>query len=175
MFNDALANFVPLGSNLPILGVPVPSNVYDALGNGVGTAPQNIIGNRTLFGTDLGIGQPRPQIQVNTNVAFATSAGALLSIAFQGAPDTGVGGGYQPGAWTSILNQDGLTIAELAALSIVFREDWPAALPANLNARYYRLLFTPSAAYTAGSIGSALVTMGRDDQANKFATKNFTV
>jgi hypothetical protein len=175
MFNDALVNFLPLGSNLPILAADVPSNVYDALGSGVGTAPQNIIGNRTLFGTDLGIGQPRPQIQVNTNVAFATSAAALLNISFQGAPDTGVGGGYLPGTWTSILSQDGLTISELAALSVVFREDWPAALPANLNARFYRLLFHPTAAYTAGSIGSATVTMGRDDQANKFATKNFTV
>ena len=60
MFNDALVNFVPIGSNLPILGVPVASNVYDALGSGVGTPPQNIIGNRTLFGTDLGIGGPKP-------------------------------------------------------------------------------------------------------------------
>ena len=175
MFNDALVNFLPIGSNLPILAAAVASNVYDALGQGVGTAPQNIIGNRTLFGSDLGIGGPKPQLQVNTNVAFATAAGALLNIAFQGAPDSGVGGGYQPGAWTSILNQDGLTIAELAALSVVFRMDWPAALPANLNPRYFRLLFTPTAAYTAGSIGSATVTMGRDDQANKYATKNFTV
>lgn len=175
MFNDALVNFVPLGSNVPILGVPVASSVYDALGTGVGTAPQVIIGNRTLFGTDLGIGGPKPQLQVNTLTAFATAVGALLNIAFQGAPDTGAAGGYVPTTWTSIVNQDGLTIAELAALSVVFRMDWPAALPANLNARFFRLLFTPTAAYTAGSIGSATVTMGRDDQANKFATKNFTV
>ncbi len=175
MFNDALVNFVPLGSNLPILAAAVPSNVFDALGTGVGTAPQVIIGNRTLFGTDLGIGGPKPQLQVNTNVAFATSASATLAIAFQGAPDTGVGGGYVPTTWTTIVDQPGLTIAELAANSVVFRMDWPAALPANLNARFFRLLFTPSAAYTAGSIGSATVTMGRDDQANKYATKNFTV
>ena len=175
MFLDSAVNFVPVGSNLPILAAAVPSQVYDALGQGVGTAPANIIGNRTIFSTDLGIGQPRPQLQVNTNVAFATSAGALLNIAFQAAADLGVGGGYQPGAWTNLLNQDGLTIAELAALSVVFRMDWPPALPANLSARYFSILFTPTAAYTAGSIGSAVVTMGRDDQANKFATKNFTV
>jgi hypothetical protein len=177
MMIDTLANFVPLGSNLPILGVPVASNPYDALGVGVGVAPPVIIGNRTLFGTDLGIGGNKPQLEVLTNVAFAGPAGALLAIAFQGAPDTGAAGGYQPGAWTSLLNQDGLTIAELAAQSVVFRMDWPPALPANLNARFFRMLFTPVAAsaFTAGSIGAAFVTMGRDDQANKYATKNFTV
>lgn len=175
MITDALVNFVPIGSNLPILGVPVASVVYDALGQGVGTAPFNIIGNRTLFGTDLGIGGNRPQLQVATNVAFATAAGALLNVAFQGAPDTGVGGNFQPGAWQSLINQDGLTIAQLAAASLFFRMDWPPALPANLNARFFRLLFTPTAAYTAGSIGNAIVTMVRDDQANKYATRNYSV
>ena len=182
MLLDAQLNFVAPGSPLSLVagaGVAIPSpGIIDLLGLGVGVAPtERIIGlpQSGVFGADAGIGRPKPQVQVNIGTALVAVASSTMNVAFQGAPDTGVGGGYQPGAWTSIVNQDGLTIAELAALSVVFRMDWPAALPANLNARFFRLLFTPTAAYTAGSIGSATVTMGRDDQANKYATKNFTV
>jgi hypothetical protein len=40
-----------------------------------------------------------------------------------------------------------------------------------LSARYLSLLFTPVGTFTAGTITGAPVTMVRDDQANKFATK----
>ena len=57
-------------------------------------------------------------------------------------------------------------------------------MPANLRPRFLRLLFspqygtpveTPNGDFTAGTISSAIVTMVRDDQANKFQPKNFTV
>lgn len=175
MITDALVNFVPIGSAVAILGVAVPSNVYDVLGSGVGTAPANIIGNRTLFGSDVGIGGVRPQLQVATGLAFVTAAGATLNCAMQGAPDTGAAGNYQPGAWQTLEETGALTAAQLAAATLFARFDWPPAFPANLNPRFYRLLFTPSAAFTAGTIANAIVTMVRDDQANKFAPRAYTV
>ena len=62
MITDALVNFIPIGSSIPILGAAVRSNIYDILGSGVGTPPANIIGNRTLFGSDVGIGGLKPQV-----------------------------------------------------------------------------------------------------------------
>lgn len=176
MITDALANFLPIGSNLLITNASLPSNVYDILGQGVGQPPANIIGTRTLFGSDVGIGGVKPEVDVAVGTAFATANGATLNVAFQGAPDTGVGGGYQPGAWQTLVETGPLAAAQLTAAQIIARFDFPPAFPANLNARYLRLLFQlATGQFTAGSIGFALVTMVRDDQANKFAAKNFSV
>jgi hypothetical protein len=38
-----------------------------------------------------------------------------------------------------------------------------------------RLLFTPVGTFTAGVISSALVTLVRDDQFNKYGAKNYSV
>lgn len=172
MITDALVNFIATGSNIPILGVAVGTNPYDILGDGVGQAPSNIIGNRTLFGSDVGIGGLRPQIEVLIGTAFV--GGTSLNVAFQGAPDLGTPT-YQPGAWTTLVETGAIPIANLTAAQILARFDFPPAFPANLNPRYLRLLFTPVGVFTAGTINAAPVTMVRDDQANKFATKNFSV
>lgn len=177
MILDALVNFLPIGTNLPILGADLRSNVYDILGDGVGLAPTNIIGNRTLFGSDVGIGGIRPQVEVLIGTAFATANAATLNVAFQGAPDLGAAGNYQPGAWQTLVETGPMTAAQLVAALICARFDFPPAFPANLNARYLSLLFDVAAgtAFTAGTINCAIVTMVRDDQANKFAAKNFSV
>lgn len=176
MITDALANFLPIGANLAITNASLPSNVYDILGQGVGQAPANIIGTRTLFGADMGIGGKKPQLDIGVGVAFATANNATLNVAFQAAPDTGSGGGYQPGAWQTLVETGVLTAAQLTAAQIIGRFDFPPAFPASLNPRYLRLLFQlATGQFTAGTIGFALVTMVRDDQANKFAAKNFSV
>lgn len=176
MIVDALANFLPIGANLAITNASQPSNVYDILGQGVGQAPANIIGTRTLFGSDVGIGGKKPQVDIGVGTGFVTANGATLNVAFQGAPDTGAGGNYQPGAWQTLVETGPLTAAQLIAAQIIGRFDFPPAFPANLNARYLRLLFQlATGQFTAGNIAYALVTMVRDDQANKFAAKNFSV
>ncbi|SDD94925.1 hypothetical protein SAMN05216337_1017130 [Bradyrhizobium brasilense] len=176
MITDSLVNFLPIGSNLAITNASLPSNVYDILGQGVGTAPANIIGTRTLFGSDVGIGGVKPQVDIGVGQAFATGNGATLNVAFQGAPDTGAGGNYQPGAWQTLVETGPLAAAQLTAAQIIGRFDFPPAFPANLNARYLRLLFQLAVGqFNAGSIAFAIVTMVRDDQANKFAAKNFSV
>ena len=64
MLIDSLVSFLTPGFPLSVVGaagVAIPSNVIDLLGLGVGTTPPSIIGNRTLFGMDPGIGWPRGQ------------------------------------------------------------------------------------------------------------------
>ena len=172
MRSDAQLAFVPIGGNLPILGAAVPSNVLDILGQGVGQAPGNIIGNRTLFGADVGIGAFRPEIAAAVGNAFL--GGTAINMALQAAPDTGVGGAYQPGPWVTLGETGAVPLATLIAGAKIGRLPFLPAMPENLNPRYLRLLFTPTGTFTGGTIAYALVTFVRDDQANKFAAKNYT-
>jgi hypothetical protein len=106
-----------------------------------------------------------------------TPNGCTLNVQFQGAPYTGAGGNYQPGAWQTLMETGPLTAAQLPINTPFARFDFPPAFPANLNPRYLRLLFqTPAGAnFSAGGVAFAIVTFIRDDQANKFAAKNFSV
>lgn len=187
MITDALVAFVPIGGNLSLVGgagVAIPSqNIIDLLGQGVGSAPSNIIGNATVFGEDAGVGgNLRPEINVTIGTACTGAGGQLLKIALQGAIDSGVGGNYQPGTWTDIVSQDSITMANLVSGAVPFRVPFLPTMPASLRPRFLRLLFTPmtsttlpSGNLTAGTIASALVTWVRDDLSNRFATSNFRV
>jgi hypothetical protein len=73
MITDALVNFIPVGAPVSITNVAVASSVIDLIGSGVGTTPANIIGNRTLFGSDVGIGGLRPQVEVPVGTAFVAA------------------------------------------------------------------------------------------------------
>ncbi len=177
MITDALVNFIPIGSPLSIVagdGVATASSVIDLLGQGVGTAPANIIGNRALFGEDAGIGGKRAQVEVIVSTAFTTGNVATLNVAFQASADTAVT--YQPAAWTTLVETGPIAVALLTLGQILARFDFPPSFPANLNPRYLRLLFSPAAAthFTAGAV-QAPVTMVRDDQANKFMSNNYVV
>ena len=173
---DALLSFVPLGAPLSLIGgsgVTVRSNVIDLLGQGQGTAPVNIIGTTTLFGTDQGIGTFRPELMValgNLAVLGATS----YNFALQAAPDAGTPT-YLPGAWTTLAETGAIPIANLTANQVVARFPWLPAFPATLQPRYLSLLMTAVGVPTQGSIAFALVTLVRDDLANKYAAKNFKV
>lgn len=190
MIFDALISFIPIGTPLSLVGaagVTFPStNIVDLLGNGVGVAPTNIFGNTSVFGTDEGVGGKRPELNVTIGTALTGAVGQQLKVALQGAIDTGVGGNYQPGPWVDIDSQDGIALANITggavAGAVVFRSPFLPTMPANLRPRFLRLLFSPmtvtalpSGSFTAGTIASALVTMVRDDQANKFAARNYAV
>ena len=101
--------------------------------------------------------------------------GTSLNVAFQAAADTGVGGNYQPSTWTTLVETGAILTANLTASQVLARFDFPPAFPANLNPRYLSLLFTPVGTFTTGVISAAPVTMVRDDQANKYATANYSV
>lgn len=180
MFSDALLSFVPLGAPLSIVagaGVSVRSTVIDLLGAGVGVAPPSIIGNATLFGTDMGIGGLRPELLINVGTAFVTANASTLNVALQAAPDTGSGGNYQPGTWQTLGESGALTAAQLTANQTIFRSPWLPVFPPNLRPRYLSLYFqVPSGLnFTAGTIANALNVTVRDDLANKQAAANYTV
>lgn len=177
MITDQLVSFLPPGSNIAITNAAVASNIYDELGEGVGIIPSNagtIIGKKTVFGSDMGIGGIRPMVECAVGTAFTTANAATLNVQFQGAIDNGAG---SPGAWQTFIETGPLTAAQLTAGSFFGRFDWPPEYPVGFQPRFLRLNFVPLAAtaFTAGTVAFAVVTMGRPDQANKFAASNFTV
>jgi hypothetical protein len=179
MLIDALVSFIPVGSPLSLVGgagVAIPSNVIDLLGLGVGIAPStaDIIGTATTWGTDLGIGELKAQIEVLITTALTTGSGALLTTAFQLAPEDATT--HLPGAWTTIIDQPAVAIANLGAGKRVARFDYPPVIPETLRPRFARLLFSPGAgaSFTAGAV-IAPVTMQRDDWAEAQQPRNYSV
>ncbi len=179
MLFDAQLSFVPIGGNLSLVagaGVDIPTNPIDLLGQGVGTVPQNIIGTASLFGTDIGIGgRARPELNITIGTGLVTSNSCTLTVQLQAAPDTA--GTHQPGTWQTIVESGAITAAQGLANTVIARFPFPPEFPNNEKPRYMRLNFHVLAAanFTAGTIASALVTIVRDDQGNKFAYSNFTV
>lgn len=156
------------------IGIPI-----DLLGQGVGTAPANIIGQATLFGMDPGSGLLKPFVRANVGTAFTTSTSATLQLALQYAPDTGVGGSYQPGTWQTIVRSGDITAAQLTAAAILPKLEFEPTFPFNVRPRFIRLLGTvnPTASgiFTAGTIAFAGVLLGADEFAQKLATRNYAV
>jgi len=196
MITDSQLSFVPLGAPLSLVGganVAIASGVLDLLGLGVGVSPGTqsggsggqIWGNTTVFGQAdaMGVGNQRPELNVTIGTALAGAAGLTLNCALQCAVDQGAAGNYQPGTWISIGGQDGITIAQGAANTVIFRSPWLPPFPVNERPRFLRLLFSPvssggavpSGNFTAVTISSALVVMSRDDYFVKYQPKNYSV
>ena len=110
---------------------------------------------------------------VTTGTA-AWAGGTSLNVALQGAIDSGTPT-YAPGAWNTFAETGAILTANLTASLVIARFPWLPPFPANLRPRYLRLLFTPVGTFTAGAIASALVTLVRDDQFNKYAAANYKV
>lgn len=182
MITDAQLSFVPIGAPLSLVagaGVNIPSpNTIDLLGEGVGLAPTNVIGNVTNFGSPdaMGVGGARPELAVVIGTTCTTSSSATLNVALQAAADAG-SPTYQPSTWDTLAETGAIAVANLTAGTVIARFPWLPPFPANLRPRFLRLLFqVPSGdSFTAGTIGSALVTTVRDDQFNKYAANNYKV
>ncbi len=181
MLLDALLSLVPIGGNLSLAagpGIAIPStNILDLLGQGAGNAPANIFGNAATFGEDPGVGRLRPELVCGIGAAAVTANGATLNFALQYAPDTGLGGGYQPGAWQTVAETGPLAAAQLGAGTRIARFPWLPAVPDGARVRFIRGLFQVSAggSFTAGTISYCGVTMGRDDFSQKQAARNYSV
>ena len=104
----------------------------------------------------------------------AVTGAASYNIALQAAPDAGTPT-WLPGTWTTLAETGQIAIASLTANQVVARFPWLPAFPANLQPRYLSLLFTAVGTPTAGNINFALVTLVRDDLAQKYAAKNYKV
>ena len=124
MLLDALVSFVPPGQPLSLItgaSTSVYSNIFDSLGLGVGQAPQSIIGTRTVFGQDNGIGVKKPLLDCVVGTAFV-GASANLNVQFQAAVDNG---SYQPGTWITLLETGTIAVGNLTAGQLIARFDWP--------------------------------------------------
>lgn len=166
-------------------GVSIPStNVIDILGLGVGVAPTAIIGNASLFGEDIGIGDGMgiPRLLVTVGTTFVTANAATLNVQLQGAVDTAVT--HQPGTWNTFVETGAIAAANLAApasstdpTGVIARLDIAPAFPAGTLPRYLRLNYSIPAAtdFSAGVIGFAGIVPNRDDQSNRYSSSNFAV
>lgn len=177
MLIDRLVSFVSVDSPLSLVagaGVAIASDVIDLIGNGVGTVPPNIIGTAAVFGTDLGIGELKAQIEVLIKTGLVTANGATLTTSFQLAADDPTT--HLPVTWTTIIDQPAVAVANLGLGKRVARFDYPPVIPETLRPRYARLLFSPGAGanFTAGAI-VAPVTMQRDDWAEAQQPRNYSV
>lgn len=188
MITDKLLSFVSIGAALSLVGAAatsIRSDVVDMLGLGVGvTATQgNVLwGNSTVFGQAdaMGVGNQRPELNVTIGTALAGAAGLTLNVKLQAAADDGTG---NPSTWTSIGGQDGITLTQGAANTVIARLPFLPPFPVNLRPRFLSLLFSPvssggadpSGAFTAGTIASALVVMSRDDYFIGQQPRNYTV
>lgn len=178
MLQDALVGFTTPGAALSVVagaGVGIRSNIYDILGLGVGVAPSSAdwIGNRTAFGSDLGIGSPRLKTEVLVAVALATANAATMNIKFQASPEDATT--HLPSGWVTLVETGEIAVTALDAIGdIAARFDFPPAFPANLNPRFLSILLQPAAGtnFSAGSV-QIPVTETRDDNAVKFASRNF--
>jgi hypothetical protein len=179
MLSDALLAFVPYGAPLSMVGTAGQrSNILDFLGQGAGTPPQNIFGNSTVFGQAdaMGVGPERMELLINTGAAAFVGAGVTLNVQLQAAADQGVAGGYQPGAWNTLSESGPIAVANLAALTTIFRSPWLPPFPANLRPRFLSLNFVVAGGqFTTGVIAFALPVPARDDQFNKYQPRNFNV
>jgi hypothetical protein len=178
VITDQLAKFIPEGAPLSLVlgaGLSVRSNIIDLLSAGVGVPPPNIIGNRTLWGSDLGIGDDRPLINTVIGTTFTTSTACTLNIQYQGAADTGAAGGYQPGPWTTFMETGFLPASQLVSQAVVGRFDFEPAVPVSFQPRFLSQNFQTltGASFTAGTIAFSVVTMARDDWSVKYASNNF--
>lgn len=173
MITDKLVTFLAPSTNLAITSAARRSDIVDLLTLGLGVTPAAgnlIIGNRTLFGEDAGIGGVKPMVQCVVGTAF--SGGSTLTVAFQGAADDGTG---NPSTWQTLMATGAIATADLTAAAVFGRFDFPPAFPTNFQPRFLSLLFTPATTFSGGTVASAMVTMGRPDLANRYMPSNFVV
>lgn len=178
MITDTKLSFILPTAPVSLVGITSVRSplIIDLMGVGVGLAPPNIIGNANIFATDPGVTDHPPQIDVSVGTAATTGTAATLNVQFQGAPDTGAGGGYQPGTWTTIAETGPIAVGVLASGAIIARFPF-MPFPITPLPRYLSLNFVVAAgtSFTAGSIAFAIITWVRDDNANKYATNNYVV
>lgn len=152
------------------------TNVIDLLGVGSGVASTNRIGNATVFGEDLGIGDGVNIPRVGVWITQTFSGGTSLNVQFQGAIDNG---SNAPGTWTTYDETGALLTAILTTSSStpesgVIRMSWPhralnAAMP-----RFIRLNYVVVGTYSLGAVAAGIV-LGRDDWAAGLYASGFSV
>jgi hypothetical protein len=175
-------SFVPIGGNLSLVagaGVAIPSpNVIDLLGAGVGTAPPSIIGNAHCSAPTRASAAVPSGDQRDHRHRARHRAAATLNTRCRPRPTRA------PPATISRHLEDARrdrTAHRRAARRqhgvsrFPFLPVFPATVAPALPAPAVLAGNNAAGSFTAGTVRLALVTMVRDDQANKQAAKNFSV
>ena len=181
MQTDAITNFIAPGavpqSVVGAAGIEIQlGQTLDLLGNGVGQAPTDTIGNTTVWGADPGIGREKPVIQINIGTGFTTGTSATGTFRLEYAADQGAAGAYQPSTWYVSSETMAHAVGVLVANAKI-RMDLTPAPPEVPNPRFVRLTVYPAsgADFTAGTVTFAGLVTTPDDQANKNQAANYVV
>lgn len=161
------------------------TNFYDQLTGELDTttfttAPNDIWGNATYFGEDLGIGKGlgTPRIIVSAVQVFATLTS--LQVAFQGAPNnvTAQASGLRSDlVFVTYIETDAIAAALLTANTRIASFDWPMRKTGQALPRFVQLDYiVGGSSATTGTINGD-VTLGDDDATNtlQFYPNNFHV
>lgn len=178
MFDAQTAFVLPNSAFSLVAGAGVTvqiGQVVDLMGVGVGVAPPNIIGNRSVYGVDPGIGF-KPVVEIDILAGLATGTAMAPEFAIQYAPDTGAAGGYNPGTWENA-STTGAKAVTVYPAGTQIRMDLPPAPPDMQDPppRYIRAVLLGVAAVnlTVGTVAFAGITMSRTDLTNKNAPNNY--
>lgn len=176
-------NQLVFSNNQAITSTAPSTNVVDLSGFGSGNAENNVIGNTTVWGEDLGIGAGvfQPTMLCNVTTAFASSGStATLNIQVQGSPDTAPPSSGTPSGYTTYAESGVIpaaTINGLAAGSRLLGFSLPARIPDQLGnlPRFLRLNYVvASGPFTAGNLYAAIV-LDRQAWDAKFYPNNYVV
>lgn len=139
-------------------------SVYDATG-----APLNgtNIGIASTFATDLGVGDGVAKPKVCAYVGTAFAGGTSVTIAFQGSTDGTT--------YTTYVTTPALVTATLTAGRRVAAFDWPATPEQDTLPRYYRLYYTVSGTYTAGTLTAGIGLQQDQLENSKMIAAAYTV
>lgn len=170
MYLDSQLQF----SNAQAVTVTAAStNVIDLAGLGSGNTVTNIIGNATVFGMDIGVGDVpgTPKLLVSTIAAFV--GGTSINVQFQGAIDNGSG---SPGTWNTYAESGAILTASLTANTQILKIDVPEVIPdpGGPLPRFLRLNYLVVGTYTGGTINADIIRDRQDWTAGKYPS-NFAV
>jgi len=147
------------------------SSIYDITGAGSGNAPNQIIGNATVFGADLGIGGgvATPYLLMNVTAAFVSGGGGTLQVGVQAAIDSA----SSPGTYTTIVQTGLFTAAQLSAGQNLLIPLPPVTIGEALP-RFYRVYYTvATAVFSAGKVTSVILLNPPAGKAGTLYPNNF--
>lgn len=168
-----LDNQLTFSSAQAVTTTAASTNPIDLAGLGSGTTISNIIGNASVWGQDIGIGNGvyQPAILVTVGTAFA--GGTSLNVQFQGAVDNGSG---SPGTWNTYAESGAIVTASLTANRTIFRINVAAVQPDNGPLpRFLRLNYVVVGTYTAGTIAYAGIDLDNQMWSAGMYPSNFVV
>ena len=170
MYLDSQLQF---SSGQAITTTAASTSVIDLAGLGSGTTVSNIIGNATVWGQDIGVGDVPGTPKLYVTVGTALAGGTSLNVQFQGAPDNGSG---SPGTYVTYAESGTIVTASLTANTVIFKIDVPEIQPeGGPLPRFLRLNYVVVGTYTSGTIAFAGIIRDRQDWVARYYPSGYAV